>query len=342
MNERFGTVAIVLATLSGAAALFATPSSGADTPQTCGFLGCRVNLTSTGPSPSTVTMSALHGVNFVNGDSVTHTVVFANGLCSLTLAPGQEFAGCPTRFMAFVGTYPYTADGKFPGTVITTPLSRSVSLTARTHSIRSGARLVLHGRVTRSNTGAAPPPPVVVLARHRSTQPFEPVATVRTRGAHQSTYQWKLSVQPEVPTTYIAKVTAQRLCYYPASRCAHPEGQAWANAKSRPFTVRIGQQASAYATHGARLKRTTIKVSTHNSRYVLSERKAPRGIVIFKITNPASQPHDFSIKGRTSKLLRTGQSTTLRVTFRRKGRYSYRDTFDHHAQFGCRGGFRIT
>jgi Tol biopolymer transport system component len=87
---------------------------------------------------------------------------------------------------------------------------------------------------------------------------------------------------------------------------------------------------------------STIRVSTHNSRYVLSARTAPRGVVVFKISNPASEPHDLSINGRTSKLLRTGQSTTLRVAFHRKGRYSYKDTFDHHAQFGCRGGFRIT
>ena len=92
----------------------------------------------------------------------------------------------------------------------------------------------------------------------------------------------------------------------------------------------------------AALKTTTITVSTHNSRYVLSAKAAPRGVVIFKVTNPASEPHDFSIKGRTSKLLTTGQSTTLRVTFLRKGRYPYKDTFDHHAQFGCRGGFKIT
>ena len=99
--------------------------------------------------------------------------------------------------------------------------------------------------------------------------------------------------------------------------------------------------ASAHATHGA-VRATTIRVSTHNSRYVLSAKTAPRGVVIFKINNPASQPHDFSINGRTSKLLRTGQSTTFRVTFRRSGHYVYRDTFDHHAQFGCRGGFWVT
>jgi uncharacterized cupredoxin-like copper-binding protein len=99
--------------------------------------------------------------------------------------------------------------------------------------------------------------------------------------------------------------------------------------------------ASAHAADRA-ARVTRINVSTHNSRYVLSAKTAPRGVVIFKITNPASQPHDFSIKGRTSKLLTTGQSTTLRVTFRQKGRYSYKDTFDHHAEFGCRGGFKIT
>jgi uncharacterized cupredoxin-like copper-binding protein len=99
--------------------------------------------------------------------------------------------------------------------------------------------------------------------------------------------------------------------------------------------------ASAHATHAA-ARATTIRVSTHNSRYVLSSRTAPRGVVIFKVKNPATQPHDFSIKGRTSKLLTTGQSTTLRVTFRRKGRYPYKDTFDHHAQFGCKGVFKIT
>jgi hypothetical protein len=98
--------------------------------------------------------------------------------------------------------------------------------------------------------------------------------------------------------------------------------------------------ASADATQRA-ARATTIRVSTHNSRYVLSSRTAPRGTVIFKVHNPASEPHDFSIKGRTTPLLTTGQSATLRVTFLRKGRYPYKDTFDHHASFGCRGVLTI-
>ena len=184
-------------------------------------------------------MYALGRVHFYNQDSGPHTVVFANGLCSLTVTAGEVGpVGCSSSFMLYAGTYAYTVDGKFPGTVITTPLSRSVSLTARGHTIRAGTGLTVHGHVTRSNTGAAPPPPVIVLARHNSGQPFEPVATVRTKGDHEAVYGWKLDVHPEVATTYIAEVTAQRLCYYPASRCAHPQGQVWANAKSRPFTVR--------------------------------------------------------------------------------------------------------
>ena len=99
--------------------------------------------------------------------------------------------------------------------------------------------------------------------------------------------------------------------------------------------------ASANATHRA-ARATTIRVSTHNSRYVLSSRTAPRGVVIFKVHNPASEPHDLTIKGQTTPLLTTGQSATLRVTFLRKGRYPYKDTFDHHASFGCRGVLTIT
>jgi hypothetical protein len=102
------------------------------------------------------------------------------------------------------------------------------------------------------------------------------------------------------------------------------------------------RRASAPTTHGAALTTTIIRVSTHNARFVLSAKTAKRGVVIFKVTNPSPIVHYFSINGRTTRLLHTGESTTLRVTFRRKGRYPYKDTFDHHAQWGERGVFTIT
>lgn len=253
MNRHLAAPAMVVSVLAAATGTFATPAnSHGNAPDFC-FANqfpdsCRVYLTGAGPSPSTLEMHAGQVVTFFNTDSVTHTVVFANGLCSVTLAPGQGGYGggfCSSRFTSLVGSYPYTVDGKFPGTVVTAPWPRSVTLTARTHTIRGGARLTLHGQVTRSNTGAAPPPPVIVLARRSSQQPFKPVATVRTRGAHKAVYAWKLEVQPGATTTYLAEVTTQRPCYFPASRCAHPQGQIWANAKSRPFTVRVSSPSNS-------------------------------------------------------------------------------------------------
>ena len=107
--------------------------------------------------------------------------------------------------------------------------------------------------------------------------------------------------------------------------------------------------ASTHGTHGAALATTTIQVIAHNSSFSFSPptRTAPRGIVIFKVTNPeatnhAGYRHDFSINGRTTPLLSVGQSATLRVTFLKPGRYPYKDTIDHHAQFGMKGFFTIT
>ena len=245
MNKRLGTMAMLVAATAATAGHFANTSRSAAKPPQCLHFtpfGCAVWLTANGPSPARVQMDVLGAVHFRSVDGLAHTVVFANGLCSLSVDPSQGPFGpvCPGNFMAFPGKYAYTVDGKFAGVVVTKLLPRSVSLTARTHTVRGGTRLTLHGQVTRGLVSAAPPPPVVVLARHSGKQPFEPVAIARTRGYQQATYGWKLAVHPDVPTTYIAEVTAQRLCYFPASRCALPHHpQVWINPKSTPFTVRI-------------------------------------------------------------------------------------------------------
>jgi plastocyanin len=233
MNKRPGVIAVLVAAVAAAAGLFASPSKSA---AYCRPI-CTVALTAAGPSPSAVNMPATGEVSFENTDSVTHTVVFANGRCSLTLSPNNQFGSCNPNFTYFVGSYAYTVDGKFHGTVVTKPLHRSVTLTARTHGIRRGTRLTLHGRVSwnRRNplVGGKWPFQVIVLARHDGRHPFEPIATVPVRhpqviGFTTIRYGWKLNVQPGVTTTYSAKVTWQP-----------PQGQIWTNAKSRPFTVRI-------------------------------------------------------------------------------------------------------
>lgn len=86
---------------------------------------------------------------------------------------------------------------------------------------------------------------------------------------------------------------------------------------------------SAHAPRTATFVTTTIKVTTFNSSFHLSAKTAPRGVVIFEVTNKAGYGHDFSINGQTTKVLKTGH-------------YVYKDTVDHHVQWGDIGGFTIT
>lgn len=242
MNKRVAAIAFVAVLAASTTGLLAGASKSAPAPTRCTFWDCKLFITATGPSPSTLEINPLSRVTFIDTDSAPHSVVFANGLCSFTVDTGGYYTTCGNQApWVYVGTYAYTVDGRYPGTVITTPYRRSVTLTARTHALRRHTQLTLHGLVRQEGTGSAPPPPVVVLARHGRTQPFEVVATVRTRGSHRATYGWKLHVHPTVGTTYVAEVTAQRTCYFPASRCAHPQGQVWVDARSRPFTVRVRQ-----------------------------------------------------------------------------------------------------
>jgi plastocyanin len=200
-----------------------------------------VSLTASGPAPTTLKMRAGTYLAFVNKDSVPHTVVFANGLCSLAVSPGEAVGpgisingsqqpDCNRNFPFYVGSYAYTVDGKFPGRVDTMPGRRSVSLTARTYRIHRGERLTLHGQVIWDNT-ATPltsnvPFPVIVLARYEK-QPFQRIATVAIRRGDQGWF-WRLHVRPGVQTSYVAVLKGQL-----------PEGPIWQQARSRLFTVRM-------------------------------------------------------------------------------------------------------
>lgn len=240
MNKRFGAIPTLVAAVAATAGLFAGPSNSAANKSTGGYCKvpfCIVRLTGTGPSPSNVKMHAANYLELSNWDSVTHTVAFANGLCSLTIRAGAHWRRCKNNFPYFAGSYPYTVDGKFPGTVVTTPLRRVVTLTARTQDIRRRARLTLHGRLTLDCGPCFAPNlrhyvSVIVLARSDSKHPIQPIATVNPSTWQTSRYlatsRWTLTVQPDATTTYIARVKGQL-----------PQGRIWTSATSPRFTVRI-------------------------------------------------------------------------------------------------------
>jgi hypothetical protein len=189
-----------------------------------------IRLTATGPSPASLTVVIGDGVPFwENTDTVTHTVTFADGLCSLQVAPGQ-IGRCPIPWQ--VGQYTYTVDGSAQASITFLPEGRSVTLTAKSHMIKQGAHLLLHGLLN-YGTGSIPPgpftdTPVMVLARPDRHHPFQQIATAATGRleSHGGGWPWWLGVHPTRTTIYIAEATDQ------------PElGQVWTNATSKPFRV---------------------------------------------------------------------------------------------------------
>lgn len=200
-----------------------------------------VSLTASGASPSVLkTPAGLARVWFANTDTVTHTVAFANGLCSLQVAPGTR-EPCPGSFMDYAGDYPYTVDGTSQADLVIEAVGRSVSLAARGHTVSPGSQLRLHGQLGEANANWSPPSagspqPIIVLARPDRYHAFHRIAVVRakvgspTRNAPFGRLLWHLRVRPRARTIYIAEANSQ-----PAG------GQVWQRAWSKPFRVRVSR-----------------------------------------------------------------------------------------------------
>lgn len=231
MRHRWPVVQLALV---GALALLAFPGASSALRPT--FV---ISLTSAGPAPALLSVPATLGqVWFSNTDTVMHTVDFANGSCSLQIAPGGR-EQCANGFMGYVGDYPYTVDGTSQAELVVAAVGRRVSLGARSHTIRRGNQLRLHGRLQEQNSNWSPPSagipqPITVLARHNGHQPFRRVAVVTakvhlpTKGAPFGELLWQVRVRPQRHMIYIAEANSQ------------PKGgQVWQRATSKPFRVRV-------------------------------------------------------------------------------------------------------
>lgn len=199
-----------------------------------------VSLTAAGPSPVDMKIPAGYNPEWSNTDTVTHSVVFANGLCSLQVAPGGT-ERCTSGFTAYAGDYPYTVDGTSQAQLAVEAIERSVSLSARSHVVRHGSQLTLHGRLRDIQYGSPPnagsEQPIVVLARPDRYHAFHRVAVVGAKlhlpkgePPFYGKLLWRLRVHPRAKTIYIAEAN-----YQPQG------GQVWQRAWSKPFRVRVGR-----------------------------------------------------------------------------------------------------
>jgi uncharacterized cupredoxin-like copper-binding protein len=65
-----------------------------------------------------------------------------------------------------------------------------------------------------------------------------------------------------------------------------------------------------------------------------------KGAVTFTITNKGKLEHDFKINGKTSKKVKPGKSTTLKVTLK-AGKLKYLCTVPGHAAAGMKGTLTV-
>lgn len=191
-----------------------------------------IGLTPTGPAPSVMSVPVGLYPVWTNQDTVSHTVVFANGRCSLQLAPGG-YGECYDDFIGQVGTYPYTMDGTIQASLVITAEGRAISLVGKSHTIKRGAGLTLHGELDIPILSPPVPPaaqPVIVLARTDRYHAFHRIRVVTAR-AHGWHLRWQLRVRPQARTIYIAEASFQ------------PKGgQYWDRAWSKSFRVTVRQR----------------------------------------------------------------------------------------------------
>jgi uncharacterized cupredoxin-like copper-binding protein len=88
---------------------------------------------------------------------------------------------------------------------------------------------------------------------------------------------------------------------------------------------------------GASSKAVTVRVTARDFKFILSRSSVPTGTVIFKVTNTGKAGHNFKIGGKTTPLLAHGKSATLKVVFKKKGRFAYLCTVPGHATLGMKG-----
>ena len=96
---------------------------------------------------------------------------------------------------------------------------------------------------------------------------------------------------------------------------------------------------SPMKTHTSRAakKVTKITVTAKEFSFRLSKRRVPTGTVVFTVINKGKISHDFKVAGKKTKTLNPGQKATLRVVFKKKGRFAYVCTLPGHARLGMKG-----
>lgn len=87
---------------------------------------------------------------------------------------------------------------------------------------------------------------------------------------------------------------------------------------------------------------TTIQVKAGEFFFKLSKGSiAKPGTVAFAVKNVGHLAHDFKIAGKKTAVIQPGKSATLKVVFKKAGKFTYLCTVPGHAAQGMQGRFTV-
>ncbi len=89
---------------------------------------------------------------------------------------------------------------------------------------------------------------------------------------------------------------------------------------------------------------TTVNVAAGKPsefHFVLSKKTIVKGVTTFKVTNKGTIDHNFKIAGKKTAMIKAGKSATLKVTFKKAGKFPFICTLEGHAIAGMKGTLTV-
>ena len=97
----------------------------------------------------------------------------------------------------------------------------------------------------------------------------------------------------------------------------------------------------AAPTAASQTATTRVGVVAKEFAFTLSKRTVARGTIVFTVVNRGHVAHDFKVGGKKTPLLKPGKKATLKVVFRKAGKYRYICTVPGHAAAGMKGTLTV-
>jgi len=108
-------------------------------------------------------------------------------------------------------------------------------------------------------------------------------------------------------------------------------------------TVSLVAAVSAFGAADAS-KATTVAVTAGKPsefRFTLAKKTIVKGVTTFKVTNNGKIDHNFKIAGKKTAMIKAGKAATLKITFKKAGKFPYLCTLPSHAAAGMKGTLTV-